>query len=92
MQMGVHPVAVGLALVLLHALNPYGMCEHRRVNEGLAEAAEVREASASALDEAAVAGSLAHHLRADGFERWRRCLAAALVRARPGWRRRGPPF
>jgi exonuclease SbcC len=44
--------------------------EVRRIAEALTEAAAQRTAAEGARAEAAVAGALAHHLRADGFERW----------------------
>jgi exonuclease SbcC len=44
--------------------------DRRRVADALTEAAGLRSDVAAARDAAAVAGVVAHHLRADGFERW----------------------
>jgi DNA repair protein SbcC/Rad50 len=44
--------------------------EVRRIAEALTEAAAQRTAAEVARADAAVAGALANHLRADGFERW----------------------
>lgn len=51
--------------------------EVRRIDDAMAEAAELRAASAGDLAAAAIASTLAGHLKADRFERW--LLAEALA-------------